>query len=302
MALIFFIAFSTVTAIFGNKITPPKSVRAISYKISLPNNEIKFKNDTSGEELVYSPNTTASGGFTLELNQYNIGASFKQAISEDEKKRGKELSRYNDYFVRGSYKEGIFHLFYNEYSGYKLGNIESNDLLDINSKQYGISYQYFLKDNFNLKKHYGFYSLKKKSDYSFYLLGAYSKFNLSSKNSLIPSEEESNFEEYKNLKGFEQDSLSLIWGATGQYVHSFYFIQASFGIGLNIAQSRYVGLESNNDLKSGLSNHIQTNFGHEFKTSILGFELNAIQISETKDENTFSSTIFDVHLYYKYFF
>ena len=305
MGTLIFIGLSIFTGIYGQsfkdnqyKFTP----ESVKYSLELPTQRFELKNTDTDEVISYAPNTTPASGLSLSYEKFGIGASFKSRQSEEDKADEIERSDYFNYFLRFPYLNGVIDIFYGQYNGFKLEAIDDKRLLDINSTSYGFLYKKYLDESFNIKKSTGDFSLGRESDYGTYLSLGYARTKLNSSETLVPNGFESQFEEYIGLQGLEQDTILLLYGASGQYTKRSFYAQASLAFGINLSRISYSGADIDDSTKTGPSAQYQINLGYEFQNSLLGFEVQSTSFSDIQNENQFRAERVNLTIYYHYFF
>ena len=287
-----------MTSIFGDNFPKKMVPDSVRYSLYSPTAEIKLENTKSNQKLRYVPNAPVSAGFAIDKDYISLGVNFIQPGD----KTDNEQSRFIDYFLRLPLYKGLFELFYTEFKGYELEGVENEKLLDIDSRTYGAYYKFYFNPKYNLKEQTGHFSLKREPGYSTFLNIGLAKTVVDSSTSLVPSELSADFSDYVNLKGLSQDSLSIIYGISGQYLFKKYFVQGSFGIGINLSKVKYKGGELENSTKTSSSYQTQWSLGYQFTKSLLGVEFNVINITDLQNDNQLSTSRGDITFYYKYFF
>jgi hypothetical protein len=296
LVILVFITLSLITGKFGDKLSRDLKPDSIRYSLQSSTSEIKIEDSKSNKELKYITNSPLSAGFSVTEGLVSIGTSFKQAKNDEE-----EHSDYYDYFIRTPLSKGLFEIYYSQFEGFKLSQ-SSDDLLDIKNITYGAHFTYYFDPGFNLETQTGHFSINKISGYSSFINFGYAKIKTESSDPLIPTELEPEFDEYIGLDGIEQDSVSVIYGVSGQYIFRKYYVQGSIGLGMNLSKVRYDGSNLKDTTKTNPSYRIQMNLGYEFSKSLLGIELNSLSIADQQNQNQLSSTRSDFLLYYNYFF
>jgi hypothetical protein len=292
------LALAILTGIYGDDLQDQEIIESVEYGFVSPNTQFTLENNDSKKSLHYTPTTSSSPSLTINFESFSLGTTLSNSRASDD---DTDYSSYSDFILRTPLYKGIFEFYYAQYRGFKIGNDEDDLLLPINSLSYGFSFEFFINPEVDNLKTLGHRKKEKASDYGHFLQVGYVKNRLDSQNSLVPSNS-FDFESFDGLTLFDQDSVFILYGIAGSYSYKKFYIQGSIGTGINFSQIRYEGIELETSRNTGGAGKIQTNFGYEFKDSILGYELLMLQVSDLQSESQLTVSRVDSQLYYHYFF
>lgn len=304
MSLLVLILLSTLTYHYGKDVNKYTQLDSVKYSLSIPTNSYELLHEKTGNKLKYEPVVGVHAGLSLTKNNFTLGASFVDPLSKDDRDKGIERSNYFDISFKKAKDLFIYELYYQHYSGFKLNadNYNDNKLFDIESINYGIDIKYFLNKDFKVENTIGHFALDRQNNWSSFLSFGLQQNTLLSKDPLVPTSLESDFEEYKGLKGFYRESIYAQYGYAGQYLYKDYYIQPLIGIGLNLSTINYKGNDLKTATKTGPSFTVLFNIGKKFKSALLGFEVSNINNSDKQNDTSFNSSKTEGLVYYNYFF
>lgn len=304
MSIIILILLATTTTFYGDRFNKHTKLDAIKYSLSTPNNSIKIEDESTSKSIEYIPQVGTHAGVALTKYEYTLALSFLDPLNKKQIEDGEKRSKYFDVNFNKTFEKYSWDLYYQHYSGFKLKNedIATTQLLSIETINYGIHVNYYLSDEFDAKKSTGHSSLNKKTSWSTLIGLGLSQNFLQSNQTLIPTELETSFSEYKGLKGIRKNSLSLEYGVAGQYVHNKFYLQGQIAVGANIGKIHYDGSNLKDTTKSGPSSLINFNFGYEFKNSLLGLALSSYSVSDEQNDQFISTSKSEALFYYNFIF
>lgn len=304
MSFIVLILLSTFTYHYGKVINQYTKLDSVKYSLSIPSNNFSLSQEKSNNKLEYSPVVALHAGLSITKNDITLGASFVDPLSKEDKEKGIKRSKYFDFTLKKAKDHFIYEAYYQHYSGYQLNatNYDEDSLFDIENINFGIDVKYFLKKDFKAENTIGHFAITRTNDWSTFLSIGLQQNSLLSKDNLVPLSLESEFPEYKDLKGFYRETLYAQYGYAGQYLYNEYYLQPLVAVGMNLSTINYKGNDLKTITKTGPSISIQFNFGKKFTSALLGFEVSNIMVSDKQNDKSIDSRKTEALIYYNYFF
>jgi len=243
---------------------------------SMPNLQLgitHFNETDETEEIKYSPNVNMSCGIDLSYKGFGFSYSMKlDQAAKDENTYGK--TKYKDYqFYYYSDKWGA-DIYYQRYSGYYLDNPETFGQIqgdsvsirpDMKMNSSGFNIYYCFNDEMSLNNSMKHVSIKKKGLHSLLLMLSPNYFKVTSDSSLIPPDEEINYEDDSGFRKGEYYSISLSPGYayTNKFDSNLFLTVIIFG-GLGAMQKKYItDSGETTELNSCIKANFKCVFGYE---------------------------------------